>query len=643
MDLIAAAPLVALCLLWVLVHGHRERLGLGALSSRGSLVAAYLLLVGLVLAITEAASAGDRLTPGVVGAAWVATMLLLGAAVLLLPSGDRPWAGHRLGRSELAALGLGGAFLLAAAATALVHRPASSDSMMYHLARIAHWEQERSVAPYATHFVQQVEMAPLHEYSMLQLHLLTGADRFDGLVSTLALAIAVVAVAEVARLLGGDRRAQLIAGVVALTMPSAVLQAGGTHNDLFAATIGTCLVVVLLVRRARGPHLGQAALAGLAAGLAVLAKATFLPTMLPAVVALAAVLVVREVRTAERRPWVRLAAAGGVGLVVAALAAGPFLAQNAELTGSVLGSDPDNQQIEDPTVAVTAANTFRHLAGNYRIGDGEPGVQTAVAEVVLRAGWRAFDATGVAFDDQRYAMGFELDAFELTDHSRHQRTSEYGANPWHFLLAVVVTGSAFAALVRRRAVNGDRWLVWCRAALAAGLVVGFVAMAGLLRWQMYATRFQIGPLLVLAALTGIAMARWRRPVAGVVLGALVLSALPMLLSNTERPLLGDDPRRIEGDDAEVDRYVIHPDGEIGAADYDAVAVELAASGCDRLGLGNLIQFEYPLWVALELRGWEGTVAGVDVQNDTASAADEGFVPCAVVRQVPGGLELELLG
>jgi hypothetical protein len=356
---------------------------------------------------------------------------------------------------------------------------------------------------------------------------------------------------------------------------------------------------------------------------------------------------VREVRSGTHRRWARLGAAGATAALVAAVAAGPFLARNAELTGSPLGSDPDHQRIVDPTFTVAAANTVRHLAGNFRIGDGEPGIQTVVAEVALRAGWRAFDATGVAADDQRYAMGSELDAFELTDHARHQRTSEYGANPWHFLLAVAVLVPTALAVVRRRPQSGDeqatdRWSSWCRAALAGGLVVGFVAMAGLLRWQMYATRFQIGPLLVFAALTGIAVARWRRPVAGVVLGALVLSSLPMLLANTERPLLGDDPRRIEGDDAEVDRYVIHPDGEVSAADYDAVAVELAASGCDRLGLGNRIQFEYPLWVALELRGWEGTVGAVDVANDTASAADDAFTPCAVLRSVPGGLDLQVV-
>jgi Dolichyl-phosphate-mannose-protein mannosyltransferase len=634
----AALPLVALGLLWALVHEHRARLGLGALSACGTLVAAYVAANGLVVATAEVPSVGEHLAPGVVQGTWVGIVVVLAAAVAVTV--DRSsWRRPDVSPAGWAVVGLGAAYVVVLATAALRYRPASSDSLMYHLPRVEHWIQNGTVAPYATHFPHQVEMAPLHEYSMLQLHLLAGTDRFDGLVSLLAYLVAAVGVAEATRLLGGDRRAQLVAAVLALTLPSAVLQASGTHNDLFAGTMSTSLLVLLLAWPRQGPHLVHAGAAGLAAGLAVLAKGTLLVTVGPALVALSLLVAARELRGGR---WRRLAGAVALAAAVAALAAGPFLGRNAELTGSALGSDPDHQQIVDPTLEVTAANTIRHLAGNFRIGDGEPGLQTAVAEMALRAGWRAFDATGVAADDQRYAMGFELDAFELVDHTRHQRTSEYGANPVHAVLAVVVVAAMAWALVRRRGeALGGRWERWCQVVLAGGLVAGLVLMAGLLRWQMYATRFQIAPLLIFAALAGLLVARWGRAPRAALLGLVVVASLPMAFANTGRPLVGDDPT-IHGEPfAYLNPYVLPGAAGPSTNAYDSVARTLGFSDCRALGLGNRIQFEYPLWVALEHVGWEGTIASVEVTNDTAAAADPDFVPCAVLTENEQGL-LELL-
>lgn len=637
MGLLAVAPLVVVGLLWPLVHQHRGRLGLGALSTRGSLAAAFVLANGLVVAVTELTSVGRSLTVGPVATAWVVIVLVL--AVLVVDTLDpSEWRRPVLPAAGWAAVGLGAAYVAMQGVAALRYRPAASDSMMYHLPRVEHWIQNASVAPYATHFPHQVEMAPLHEYSMLQLHLLAGTDRFDGLVSLVAYVVAAAAVAEAARLLGGDRRAQLVAGVLALTLPSAVLQASGTHNDLFAGTISTCLLVLLLAWPRQGPQLAHAALVGLAAGLAVLSKATLLVTVGPALVALAILVSAREVRAGRSR---RLAGAVVLAGTVAVLAAGPFLGRNAELTGSVLGSDPDHQQIADPTLAVAAANTVRHLAGNFRIGDGEPGVQTAVAELVLRTGWRAFELTDVEHGDQRYALGWELDAFERGDHTRHQRTSEYGANPIHAVLAAVVVGATAWALVHRRgAGTGDRWQRWCQGGLAGGLVVGLVAMAGLLRWQMYATRFQIAPLLIFAALSGLLVARWHRAAQGALLSLLVVASLPMAIANTARPLVGDDPRDLSGADEHLDHYVLPGGAGPPAGAYAEVARALAASPCSSLGLANRITFEYPLWVALDHAGWQGTIVSIDVANDTAAAGDPDRETCAVLTESPEGL-LEL--
>ena len=169
-----------------------------------------------------------------------------------------------------------------------------------------HWIQNATVAPFATHFLPQIDLSPLDEYSITQLHLLAGGDHLDGFVQLLAYIVCVVAVSEVTRLLHGSRRAQVLAPALAATIPVAILQATGAQNDLFGAAIGLCLFVVVLGWSTAGPFVARAALLGLCVALTVLAKGPVAPTIGPAIAGLAVLAAGRELqadRRAERGGW----------------------------------------------------------------------------------------------------------------------------------------------------------------------------------------------------------------------------------------------------------------------------------------------------------------------------------------------------
>ena len=70
---------------------------------------------------------------------------------------------------------------------------------------------------------------------MLHLHLLADTDRLDGFVQLAAFVVAVAGVSELARLLGGSSGVQVVAAVIAATVPSAILEGTSTQNNLFAA------------------------------------------------------------------------------------------------------------------------------------------------------------------------------------------------------------------------------------------------------------------------------------------------------------------------------------------------------------------------------------------------------------------------
>ena len=64
---------------------------------------------------------------------------------------------------------------------ALLSPPNTWDVMTYHLPRIVHWLQNRSVAFYPTHEPRQLFMPPWAEFAVLHFHALFGDDRLDNL------------------------------------------------------------------------------------------------------------------------------------------------------------------------------------------------------------------------------------------------------------------------------------------------------------------------------------------------------------------------------------------------------------------------------------------------------------------------------
>ena len=203
-------------------------------------------------AITEALSLFQALTVAGLAGAWAlaglaaAGYLWRGAAPVQSLHALFRGALSKLDRLEIALLS-GILFLLAGiGVTALVSPPNTTDAMVYHLPRIVHWLDHRSVAFYATHELRQLQMPPWAEYAMLQFHGLSGGDRFDNLVQWFSLAGSAIGVSLIAGLLGAGVRGQVLAAVLCATIPQAILEASGAKNDCVLAFWMVALVYYLL-------------------------------------------------------------------------------------------------------------------------------------------------------------------------------------------------------------------------------------------------------------------------------------------------------------------------------------------------------------------------------------------------------------
>ena len=327
---------------------HRALLRWPDLTRRGAFLLAYLFFETVLVAVTELSSIGHHFTARWVFAGWLlVTVGLLSIAWHDLAERTRPVGAlhpirraSRLGKTETTAWLLIPLFYLGVLVyLALAYLPSNGDSLDYHLARVEHWIQDQSVGPFPAHFTAQVDYSPLAEYNLAHFHLLLGSDRLDGFVQLFAAVVCVVAVSEIARVLGASRLVQVGAAVVCTTIPSLVLSATSTENNLFAASFGVCLIFVILAHDPLRSRWSFAIFVGLAASLAFLTKGTVVVLLGPVAAALLVWRIATETSFTKSARLGTGARIMGAIAVTAVIVAGPFLYQEETLFGSADGPD----------------------------------------------------------------------------------------------------------------------------------------------------------------------------------------------------------------------------------------------------------------------------------------------------------------
>jgi hypothetical protein len=629
---------IPLGLLWLLIAVHRDRLGFGNLSVRGALVLAFLAFEVLLLAITELSSVGHHFTAGTVAVAWLIVSILLlfvaRAQITSLVRRVRSRDGTRFGllhhakrlsgedRFWLAVLVAIFGTLMAAG---FLYLPSYGDSMAYHLARVEHWIQNRTVAFFAAHYLAQLEFSPLSEYNLAHLHLLSGGDRFDASMELFSALVCIVGVSELARLLGASRSTQIAASVICATIPSGVLLASSTDNDYFAAATGIGLLIILVDFTFEGTWAYRAIALGAAVGLSYMAKSTMSALMGPAVVALFALAVFRHVRREDPRAALRRVGSQLLVIGASALAiVGAFLVQTEQLFGTFVGPSTKALISSPITVAGFGANVDRATAANFQIGDGVSGIDTYVSKVALGVLGHAYSVFGVSINNLHYAGVPNSHTFALGNYSLFQRIPEFGANPWNILLAVSALVVLVVAVARGR--NELRLAL----VLALSLGCGFVVFTGIGKWEPYDVRFQLPFLVAVSAVIAVALSIFPRWVTRLVLVGLVVSCLPQLLDNTEAPLV--PPYQFHGSylTGYFGQYS-QPPGSEEAPAYQTVTTMLAQSTCTQAAIGNWISVEYPLWVGLQHEHYKGVLNDFNV-NNASRKLEPSYRPCASITK-----------
>ncbi len=129
-----------------------------------------------------------------------------------------------------------------AALSAVRYAPNNFDAMTYHLARVAHWIQHRSVGAYPTGIQRQLVLPAGSDYLLLLLQEVSESDRLANLLQFGCYALVVLAAPTLARLVGTPRRLSGFAAILVATLPMSILQASSAQNDLVASVMAVAMV-----------------------------------------------------------------------------------------------------------------------------------------------------------------------------------------------------------------------------------------------------------------------------------------------------------------------------------------------------------------------------------------------------------------
>jgi hypothetical protein len=456
------------------------------------------------------------------------------------------------------------------AITAYVYPPTNWDSMTYHMARVAHWMQNRSVSYYPAIQPAQNTMGPGMEYLLLLLQIVSFSDRWANLVQWFAYCGAMLAIPTLCRIVGMPRKLCPWMTVFVASVPLMTLEATTTQNDIVAGLMTLAVVsaaLPLLKRSSRG-RVTDVAL------LAACASATYLvkPTATLAAIPIAVVASVATVVKGVARPRALLAAVSAA-LMLVLIVLGPDAYRKITSEGSMFAGRNEIY----PVAGQWSDRAFNSIRGYCQ---------------------HAYSADFTSPLIQKWDVKLTGSAAPLFCHAVYWANEDHTGNPLHALTAI---GLVVCLLILAALAPIARLRPWRVVLIGATVLAAWVLFHAFVRNQDFLARLQI-PLFMTSPLLwpaftwkGIPWLRLRAGVLGSVVTLCAAFAYVPAVTNFFRPPSID---RLRSVDREAGYYATR--GELRAP-HDSALAKVGASGCRRLGLFIEPQgFDYPLtWRAMQ--------------------------------------------
>ena len=521
-------------------------IGIGKHGLRQSIVYAATVYTTCLVCATELFSIWNLLSFELLLAFWIGCTIL--STFCFWAYGDRratrqtlqrTWAASRTQRFELGVVVVILAIILL---IAVVAPPNNWESMIYRMMRIVMWMQQESIAHYPTTTLSQLHRCPLSAWNVLHFQILSGGDRFANTVHWFALAGCGVLTSLIAKELKQTFPVQVLAAVIAVTLPMGLVQGSSTQGNLVAA-FWLLAFTVFTLQYFKKPSGVCLVCCGLATGFALLSKGTAYPIAPP----LAATLFLYGItRTTNFRSWVRLAGLGTGIVVVALLVNSGHYWRNYSLFGNPLFSTEGSisQINEQITILTLISNLVRN--GALHLGLPSEKVNDLTLDTIRRVFGDWLDSVpGTTLGVSLFEAGIPFDLDEY-----------HTGNFLHFSF---LSASLLGILLFRRRLEINALTV----CLALAVVFGTISFCSLLQWQLFNSRYHtplfmlgapLGAIFVARMLSRVGTRRKARPNAptssstslplncivdrrrSMIAGTFLVMSVPWIISNDIRPL-----------------------------------------------------------------------------------------------------------
>jgi hypothetical protein len=560
----------------------------------------------------------------------------------------------------------------------VVSPPNNVDSLLYHMSRVVHWAQDQSLRHYATLYNHQLLKPIWAETAILNLRVLWGNDRPASLIQWFSMVGCLIGASGIVALFGGNRRVQILAAALGISIPMGVLQATSTQNDYVTAFWVISLAYLVALSRKRQLTSLEVVGVALAFGLGLLTKLPFLVYAPP-------LMLWYFVPRLKPRNLGRLFGEGVVIGSIAVLLNAGFWTRNIITYGGPYGPNED---------FLRRLRVFSHLDGmvgassdsvpasgvSTAVGtDGGPADQARMASAEVAWGLTGISSPTVAPDHVALSLlvnpQAQIPDFALTLIRRMARmialnlvTPSSVVNGvldrgMMSLPATLDLGPDFQAVLDQLAWNHEDTagapihvllvplaltslvIFWRRNAVSGALQYAGVSLAAyaLLALgggsEIWGLRYQL-PFFMLAApiiAVGMGVPRWPRLQYGLA-AVFVLLTLPWLLLNNTRPLIGLPPwpTRIGSIfTTPQDAILLAVDPTLRRTYVDGTNA-VKASGCEDVGLRlDSSSLEYAFWWLLD-----APQDGIHMETTYTYPyleryIDPAFKPCAITCMTCG--------
>ena len=635
----------------------------GALTRwRASFISAAVTWGLAVTASTELLSLFRLITVGWLVTFWVGLFLL--SAVICWKVSTREkllslFQFPHIPRFDLWCLGGVASIALVAGLVAYIAPPNNPDSLFYHMARVLHWIQNQTVAHYPTNILHQLIMPPWAEFAIMHLHILNGGDQWSNLVQWFSMLGSVIGVSLIAKQLGADRRGQVLAAVIAATIPMGILQASSTQNDYVTAFWLVCLLHYILRFKTESTY-ANAVGVGASLGLALLTKTTAYMYAFPLLLWFT-VSALASLRWRSRKAWQAFFLIGGIAL---SINLGHY-ARNFDLWGNPLGVDK-----EDPHpnrafgAAVIVSNAIRGIS--LHIGTSMGQLNETIRDKI-----ESFHAIfDIDLNDRRTT--FSSDFYQNWFSNQEDRAG----NPIHLMLIIASVVFLFRLTKRTNVQHlapfaivlitgflihcaSVKWSVWHSRAhlplfvlwspfipavllrrpnqLVVSVVAVTLALTPILYMSPYATVLVIALLIFSSAFKWQTWSTSSHVISFLVAGFLLAASTLYVFRNQTRPLItGITDNRTILNTNRIDQFFIYHSYRNLREVYSNVSRFINSRNCSKVGLiTSSYGREYLFWILLQeishakVRMEHVNVANISAIKSTVKPFAD-FSPCAVI-------------